>query len=88
MHAGDDADEVGGGDEVDAIREASEQSPVTLHLDNRETLRHALDLSECNVDHAQEVSTKTAGARLIPESGVDDICLGGRADDEAYAHPA
>jgi hypothetical protein len=88
VHARDDADEFGAGDEVDAIREASEQSPATLHLDYRETLRHALDLGERDVDGAEEVCTKTGSARLIPESGCDDICLGGRADDEAHAHPA
>ena len=52
MDAGDDADELSGGDEVDTVGETPEQCPAALRVDDREALRHALDLGEYTVDPA------------------------------------
>jgi len=61
---------------------------MTLQMDYREALGHALDLSERDVDRAQEVGAKTGGACFVPEGGGGDVFLGDRTDDEVRGHPA
>ena len=76
------------GTEVDGVREAAQQGATALQVDHREALGHAPDLGEGDVDRAQELRAEACGALLVPEGGGGDVCLGGRADDEAGSHPA
>lgn len=76
--------EPGGDDEVHAVREAPQESATRLAVDGRVSFWHAGDLGESDVDGAQELTTESGRALLVPQCGVQYVCLGGRADDEAH----
>ena len=86
VRAGDDADAVGSSDEVDGIGKAAQERTATLPMDRGEAIRHASDLGEGDVEGAQELGAQALGALLIPEGGIDYVCLGGRADDLSLIH--
>lgn len=84
VHVGDDGDRTGSKDEVDAVGEATKQRPPHLAVHERVALGHAHDLGEDDVEGTQKLTAETRRALLAPQRGIDDVCLGGRVDDEAH----
>ena len=85
VHAGEDAEEVRGRDEEHGAGEAAQQSAAHRAAHQGIALRHAGDLGEGDVDGAQELVAEAGRARLIPAGSLEDVGLGGVADDEAHA---
>jgi hypothetical protein len=87
VHAHYDADQLGCRDEVDGIGEPAQQRAAAGLVDDG-ALRRACNLGQDDIDGAQELEAEAGRALLLPACGLNDVCLGGRVDDEASGHSA
>lgn len=85
MHAGDDAHEPRGGDEVDAVGKPAKEGSSRLAADDGVALGHGGDVGERGIGGAHELSAEPWGTSFVPERGLEDVGLGRVADDETHA---